>query len=95
MCVFEDGILLPIGNYLDLSDTLYPLKKNYLFIFGGAALGLHCYVQAFSSCGKQGLLLMAKPGLLIVVEPPGVRSLIVVTHGFSCSGASGIFLDQG
>lgn len=35
MCVFEDGILLPIGNYLDLSDTLYPLKKKvfiYLFL---------------------------------------------------------------
>ena len=71
-----------------------PLKKN-LFISGGAALGLHCYVQAFSSCGKQGLLFIAKPGLLIVVEPPGVRSLVVVKHGFSCSGASGIFLDQG
>lgn len=32
MSVFENGILLPVGNYLDLSDTLYPLNI-YLFIY--------------------------------------------------------------
>ena len=36
----------------------------YLFL---AALGLCCYVWAFSSCGEQGLLFVAVRGLLIVV----------------------------
>ena len=30
-------------------------------------MGLRCYAQAFSSCGKQGLLFMAVHGLLIAV----------------------------
>ena len=33
-----------------------------------AALGLHCYVRAFSSCGEQGLLFIAMSGLLIAVD---------------------------
>ena len=32
-----------------------------------AALGLRCCVQAFSSCGEQGLLFVAVCGLLIAV----------------------------
>ena len=32
-----------------------------------AALGLHCFVWAFPSCGKQGLLFMAALRLLIAV----------------------------
>ena len=32
-----------------------------------AALDLHCCVQAFSSCGKRGVLFIAVHGLLIVV----------------------------
>ena len=32
-----------------------------------AALGLHCCVRAFSSCGEQGLLFIAVRGLLIAV----------------------------
>ena len=31
-----------------------------------AALGFHCCVQAFSSCGERGLLFVALRGLLIV-----------------------------
>ena len=42
----------------------------YLFL---AMLGLRCCVQAFSSCGEQGLLFVAVLGLLIVVA-----SLVVV-----------------
>ena len=37
-----------------------------LFIYL-AALSLRCCVWAFSSCGEQGLLLIAVHGLLIVV----------------------------
>ena len=32
-----------------------------------AALGLHCYTHAFSSCDEQGLLFAAVHGLLIAV----------------------------
>ena len=44
----------------------------YLFL---AALGLHCYAWAFSSCGKRGLLFVVVRGLLIVVAS------LVVEHG--------------
>ena len=38
----------------------------YLFL---AALGLCCCARAFSSCGEQGLFLIAVHGLLLVVAP--------------------------
>ena len=44
----------------------------YLFL---AALGLCCWVWAFSSCGEQGLLFVAVQGLLIVVAS------LVAEHG--------------
>ena len=44
----------------------------YLFL---AALGLHCCVRAFSSCGERGLLFLAVHGLLIAV------ATLVVEHG--------------
>ena len=40
-----------------------------------AALGLCCCAQAFSSCGKWGLLFIAVRGLLIVVAS------LVAEHG--------------
>ena len=48
----------------------------YLFL---AALGLCCCAQAFSSCGKWGLLLVAVCGLLIARASH--------CDGFSCCGA--------
>ena len=40
----------------------------YLLIYLSlAALGLHCWAPAFSSCGDQGLHFVAVRGLLIVV----------------------------
>ena len=45
-----------------------------LFVFL-AALGLHCFVWAFSSCGEQVLLFIAMHGLLIA------RASLVVEHG--------------
>ena len=38
-----------------------------------AALGLHCCVQAFPSCGEQGLLFILVRGLLIVVASLAVE----------------------
>ena len=46
----------------------------YLFL---AALGLRCYAQAFSSCGKRGLLFVAVRGLLIAVVS---LAALVVEH---------------
>ena len=40
--------------------------KKFIYLFL-AVLGLRCHVQAFSSCGEQGLLFVAVRGLLIVV----------------------------
>ena len=44
----------------------------YLFL---AVLGLHCCVQAFSSCGEWGLLFIAVSRLLIEVAS------LVAEHG--------------
>ena len=43
---------------------LFIFKLIYLFL---AALGLCCCMQAFSSCGEQGLLFVVVRGLLIAV----------------------------
>ena len=54
-------------------DSLLPLPKVkkifliYLFYLFLAAFGLRCCAQAFSSCGKWGLLFVAVHGLLIAV----------------------------
>ena len=75
------------------------LKFIYLFL---AALGLRCCARAFSSCGEQGLLLIAVHGLLITEASLccgawalGVRASVVVVHRLSCSVACGIFPEQG
>ena len=50
-------------------------KFIYIIYLLLAALGLCCCARAFSSCGKQGLLLIAVHGLLIAVAS------LVVEHG--------------
>ena len=45
-----------------------------------AALSLHCYTQAFSSCSQQGLPFVAVLGFLIVVGS------LVVEHGLRSCG---------
>ena len=59
-------------------------------------------MQAFSSCGRLGLLFVAVRGLLTAVAPlvtehklQGARASVDVAHGHSCSLAGGIFQDQG
>ena len=73
----------------------------YLFLIL-AVLGLCCCVWAFSSCGEWGLLFVAVRGLLIAVASlvaehglSARRLLVVVAHRLGCSGACGIFPDQG
>ena len=48
-------------------EELYKFLKTFLFIFFLAVLGLHCWVQAFSSRGERGYSPNAVPGLLIAV----------------------------
>ena len=55
----------------------FSFKLIYLFM---AALGLHCCARAFSSCGEQGLLLVAVCRLLIAVAS------LVVEHGLKARG---------
>ena len=64
--------LLSIGIYFYLFIYLFLFKFIYLFL---AALGLCCCMQAFSSCGKRGLLFVAVRRLLIAVAS------FVVEHG--------------
>ena len=52
----------------------YLKKKKIIYVFL-AALGLHCCVRAFSSCGEQGLLFIAVCGLLIAAAS------LVAEHG--------------
>ena len=60
-----------------------------------AELGLHCHLQAFSSCREQGYSSVC--GLLIslmVGATLGSQALIVMADVLSCSAPCGIFLDQ-
>ena len=58
-------------------------KKNFIFIFllfiylFLAVLGLHCCVQAFSSCGEEGLLSCCGAQAL------GPTGSVVLVHGHS------------
>ena len=66
-----------------LAMSLSGLCKLNLFL---AALGLHCYAQAFSSCSELGLLLVVVRGLLSVVAshckawPLGTWASVVVAR---------------
>ena len=57
-----------VGNFF-LNKFIYFI---YLFL---AVLGLCCCAQAFSNCGKRGLLFLVAHGLLIVVAS------LVAEHG--------------
>ena len=63
--------LVSVINQFELKP-LFPPPFLYLFL---ASLGLCCCVQAFSSCGEQGLLFVAVRGLLIAVAS------LVAVHG--------------
>ena len=66
-CLFSWKVGLCYGErsgHILLFFSFFKNKFTYLIL---AVLGLRCYVQAFSSCGEQGLLFVAVRGLLIVV----------------------------
>ena len=78
-------------------------KQSILFIFlNYLCMGLHCCLQAFCSCGEQGLLSSCDKRTYHCgafsccgAQALGALASVVVVHGLSCSVACGIFLDQG
>ena len=87
-CVFYFFIF--IFNFGDLSLLLLIniARDLSFFFFFLPALGLRCCVQAFSSCGEQGLLFVAVRGLRIAVASLccgawtlGAQASVVVARG--------------
>ena len=60
-----DGCVHPLRAASDKADFCcdFKLKKKFFLVM----LGLHCCMQAFSSCGEQGATLVVVRGLLIAV----------------------------
>ena len=96
---------LPKNPYQEVLLTfilvyLFFLFNKFIYLFL-AALGLRCYLRAFSSCGERGLLLVVVHGLLIVEAPlvgehglqvHGLQQLwhvgsVVVAHGLQSTGS--------
>ena len=56
------------SNQVVKSFSFFFLGGGLLFIYLFlVVLGLHCYLQTFSSCGKWGLLFIVKLRLLVVM----------------------------
>lgn len=76
MSVFENGILLPVGNYLDLFDTLYPFKNIYIYLFilvGASLASLLC--TGFLRLWQARAIYAGLAAHWCGVQAPGVRSL--------------------
>ena len=75
----EDTIFLFISVSQSLEQGQEELNKEvfiyFLKLFFLAVLGLHCCVQAFSSCSERGIFFIVVCGLLIAVAS------LVVEHG--------------
>ena len=76
--------------------------KNSLVNLFLAALGLHCFAQAFSGCGEQSLLSNcdAWPShcggfSCCQAQAPESAGSVIVAHGLELPTACGIFPDQG
>jgi len=92
----SDTIMDPIPTPSSFSNWKCFLLKIYLLL---AALGLHCCVQAFSSCSEQGLLLIVVRGLPIAVaslvaehRSLGPQASVVVAHRLSSCGGRAYLL---
>ena len=56
---------------MELGTGEHLIKLSFFFFL--AALGLCCFVQAFSSCSKLGVLFVAVCGLLIMVASSAAK----------------------
>ena len=93
--------VVPLASGVSSCKFISFFFKYLFFYFTVGCTGSSCFVQAFSSCGRQGLLSSCDTRLLIavaslVVEQTGSRrgASEVAAHGLSCPAACGIFLDQ-
>ena len=117
--IFRDGLLKL--SRISLCDQSFNFRRQVYAVFlillnfqkficlFLVALCLHYFVQPFSGCSVQRLLLVAERGLLIagaslaVEHGLQVRGLqqwrhtgsVVVVHRLNCSVTCGIFLNQG
>ena len=67
---------------------LFFLVSFFFFFFFDCPIGLHCCVQAFSSCGEWGLLSDCSALVIVMVS-------LVAACRLSCPLACGIFLEKG
>ena len=75
---------------LSLSFYLFIFLNIHLFMAVLLA-GLHCCLQAFSSCGERGSSLRCAGSLRWLLLPQSTCASVAVAHRLSC----GIFPDQG
>ena len=88
-----------LRNFLGLSFFFSSLKKFICLIL--AVLGLRCWVQAFSSCGKQrlfsshGAQASHCAGFSCGAQALAVCGSVTVVDRINCPAARGIFLNRG
>ena len=98
LCLREEkqgGIVRSLFPVKSLNEDLQFFKDDfYIFTLFLAALGLGCFVRAFSSCSKWGLLFISVLGLLVAVAslvaecgPQGAWASVVVARRVSGGGA--------
>ena len=105
LMMYFDGFFLSLETIDSLKVGLYIIYLNFLFM---AALGVHCFVRAFSNCGKRGLLFVAVQISLqwpLVLQSTGSRAQrfqqlqhmgsAATAQGLRCSQVRGISPNQG
>ena len=71
------------------------LKFLFIHLFL-AVLGLCCFAQAFSSCGRRGIVFCCgAPASRCRTWAPGTQASVVEVHGLNCPAAREAFLHQG
>ena len=92
-CWFHSGMTHKVSWSSTDSCSFFFLISLFIYLFL-AVLGLCCCAQAFSSCGKQGLVFIAVHGFLIAVSSLccrawviGTWASVVVARGLSSCGS--------
>ena len=83
------------NQYKHIIDVGFFFLFNKFICFFLAVLGLRCCVQAFSSCGKRGLLFLERAShcggfSCCGAWTLGVQASVVVAHGLSSCGSQAL-----
>ena len=70
--------LVNIGQFSSCTISCGNIQMFKRTIYFLVVLSLHCFLRAFSTCGKQGLLFVAVHGLLIVTSSLAVEHRLQV-----------------